>query len=81
MNKEFIEFLKSGKPIEEKQTQSQGGYLLPQYFNVKRKGFLGWIYRLFGSPKGYEIKCTIEVIRSKVPEMGSMSKVKLHDNQ
>lgn len=34
-----------------------------------------------GSPKGYEIKSTFEVIRSKVPEMGSMSKVKLHDNQ
>lgn len=32
---------------------TDGGYLVPDYYKVKRPGFLGWIFRLFNNKSGW----------------------------
>lgn len=36
-------------------TQVEGGYFVPDiWVTVKRKGFVGWLFRLVGSKRGYQ---------------------------
>ncbi len=57
-------------------TKVDGGYFVPDiYVNVKRKGFIGWLFRLFGSRRGYEEKKMYEALLDEQVSIGKAVRV------
>ena len=47
----FKDFIRSGKKSD---AENKGGFLIPKMIKKKRRGFLGWLFRLFKNDKGWE---------------------------
>jgi len=47
----FKEFIRSGKKSE---AENKGGFLIPKIIKKKRRGFVGWLFRLLKNDKGWE---------------------------
>lgn len=44
---------------------SVGGYILPQYIKVKKRGLKAWLYRVLRDGRGWELKSTFEILMSE----------------
>jgi len=47
----FKDFIRSGKKSE---AENKGGFLIPKIIKKKRRGFVGWLFRLLKNDNGWE---------------------------